>query len=270
MFKMTTAGRVPGVFIAAGAIMIASFAVRPVVASPVTINFFDPDGGSTGVEAELWHGNMNTSLVGPDTIDNELPIAGGATTTSALAQDGPDHSLATGSYAIGADAASFSASFDQRLAGGGNQSAFGRVNYDFTVTTDGAQFSFNAFYSGPPANLAQMSEISLFDANSLDPDHPFVFQDFSYPGSLPPLALHSGPLYKDHEYFLVMWAGSAFDSPQTDFSASGFARFDINGGATLPTAVPLPAAAGVGFSMLGGFGGLAALRKRLRVKPRIA
>lgn len=35
-------------------------------------------------------------------------------------------------------------------------------------------------------------------------------------------------------------------------------------------AVPLPAAAGVGFSMLGGFGGLAALRRRLRSKPRIA
>ena len=34
--------------------------------------------------------------------------------------------------------------------------------------------------------------------------------------------------------------------------------------------VPLPAAVGVGFSMLGGFGMLAGLRKRLRRRPRIA
>jgi hypothetical protein len=44
----------------------------------------------------------------------------------------------------------------------------------------------------------------------------------------------------------------------------------INNGRDDIAAVPLPAAAGIGFSMLGSFGILAALRKRLRRTPRIA
>jgi hypothetical protein len=43
-----------------------------------------------------------------------------------------------------------------------------------------------------------------------------------------------------------------------------------SGGPPVTNAVPLPAAAGIGFSMLGSFGILATLRKRLRRTPRIA
>jgi hypothetical protein len=49
-----------------------------------------------------------------------------------------------------------------------------------------------------------------------------------------------------------------------------FAILDPVGTGQFGNVVPLPAAAGVGFSMLGGFGMLAGLRKRLRRRARIA
>lgn len=67
-------------------------------------------------------------------------------------------------------------------------------------------------------------------------------------------------------------AGDHYNTNVDEFilgtTALGTTTYDFEKTSAAP--VPLPAAAGVGFSMLGGFGGLAALRKRFRGKSRIA
>jgi hypothetical protein len=134
------------------------------------------------------------------------------------------------------------------------------------TATSGTGSETSPDYTGPIALIANPGP----PGEVVSPSGFFLYDDQLLPGENP-LVTNGGLL------FAPTGPGASFSEINIFSNGPGpgtYQYYENNGfnnlGNFTLTAVPLPASAGVGFGMLGVFGGLAAVRKRLSRRDRIA